>query len=65
MDGEVVFSDGHCTRIDEAAVLDALRRAFGRPATPHESERRTLVESLRPHVRAFYRDWMADASVMR
>ena len=65
VDGEPVFADGHCTRIDETAVLAELRRAFGRPATPHESERRTLVESLRPHVRAFYRDWMADASVIR
>lgn len=62
VDGEIVFADGHCTRIDEAAVLKELRGRFAEPDKPHEQERRSIVDSLRPHVRAFYRDWPGGAN---
>lgn len=57
VDGEIVFADGHCTRIDEAAVRAELRRRFAEPLKPHEQDRRRMAEALRPHMRVFYRDW--------
>lgn len=57
VDGEVVFADGRCTRIDEAAVVRELRARFAEPLKPHEHERRAMADALRPHVRAFYRGW--------
>jgi cytosine/adenosine deaminase-related metal-dependent hydrolase len=60
IDGEVVFADGRPTRFDGDAVVAELRRRFARPLAPHEQERRALATALRPHVRAFYRDWAID-----
>jgi cytosine/adenosine deaminase-related metal-dependent hydrolase len=62
VDGEVVFADGRCTRIDEAAVVRELRARFAQPLKPHERERCVMVESLRPYVRAFYRSWLDGGS---
>lgn len=62
VDGETVFADGHCTRVDEAAVVRELRTRFTQPLQPHEQERRAIAEALRPHVGAFYRGWLDGAS---
>jgi hypothetical protein len=62
VDGETVFADGHCTRVDEAAVVRELRARFTQPLQPHEQERRAIAEALRPHVGAFYRGWLDGAS---
>jgi cytosine/adenosine deaminase-related metal-dependent hydrolase len=62
VDGEVVFTGGRCTRIDEAGVVRELRARFAQPLKPHEQERRAIADALRPHVRAFYRSWLDGAS---
>jgi hypothetical protein len=62
VDGEVVFANGCCTRIDEAGVIRELRARFAQPLKPHEQERRAIVDALRPHVRAFYGSWLGGTS---
>jgi cytosine/adenosine deaminase-related metal-dependent hydrolase len=57
VDGETVYADGRATRFDEPAVRAELRRAFARPLSAGEAERRAIAQALRPWIRASYTGW--------
>jgi cytosine/adenosine deaminase-related metal-dependent hydrolase len=55
--GEVIYSDGRFTRVDQQAALRALHDDLARALSDDEVERRRLSRALLPHVKAFYRDY--------
>ncbi|MBM3571870.1 MAG: amidohydrolase family protein, partial [Alphaproteobacteria bacterium] len=58
--GEVIYADGRFTRVDRAAILDAIAEAFARPLSGAEIDRKRLAEAVYPHVKAFYDRWLPD-----
>lgn len=56
--GEVVYREGRFTRVDRAAVLEALARWFARPLSDEERARQALSRAIFPYVRAFYEGWL-------
>src|SRR5271155_2735394 len=53
-DGEVIYSDGKFTRVDQDGALRALHEDLQRALSDDEVERRKLSKALLPHVKAFY-----------
>jgi 5-methylthioadenosine/S-adenosylhomocysteine deaminase len=53
-DGEVIYADGHFTKVDRDGALRALHEDLQRALSDDEVERRHLSKALLPHVRAFY-----------
>jgi 5-methylthioadenosine/S-adenosylhomocysteine deaminase len=53
-DGEVIYENGHFTRIDKDAALKELHQDLSRALSDDEVERRQLSKALLPHVREFY-----------
>jgi cytosine/adenosine deaminase-related metal-dependent hydrolase len=60
-DGEVIYHDRQFTRVDQGAILGALHDAMRHALSQDEMQRRDLSQKLLPHVRAFYRDYIATA----
>ena len=56
--GDVIYTEGRFTRIDRAAILEAIAEAFARPLTEAEVDRKRLSEAVYPHVKAFYDKWL-------
>jgi cytosine/adenosine deaminase-related metal-dependent hydrolase len=58
-DGEVIYHDRRFTRVDQGAILGALHDAMRYALSHDEMQRRDLSQKLLPHVRAFYRGYIA------
>jgi 5-methylthioadenosine/S-adenosylhomocysteine deaminase len=56
-DGEVIYRDGHFTRVDRDGALKALHDDLQKALSNDEVERRQLSKALLPHVKSFYRDY--------
>jgi len=56
-DGEVIYRDGHFTRVDRDGALKALHDDLQKALSNGEVERRQLSKALLPHVKSFYRDY--------
>jgi len=56
--GEPVLQDGQCTRVNKAAMLEALAEALRVPLQPTEESRRQLSPTVFPHVKRFYDGWL-------
>jgi 5-methylthioadenosine/S-adenosylhomocysteine deaminase len=57
--GEWVYQDGRFTRIDRDAVLAEIAQRLARPLSEDELARQALAQDVLPHVRRFYRDYLA------
>jgi 5-methylthioadenosine/S-adenosylhomocysteine deaminase len=57
-DGEVIYDNGHFTKVDRDAALQSLHEELSKALTDDEVERRGLSKMLLPHVKAFYADYM-------
>ena len=53
-DGEIIYRNGHFTRVDRDSALKALHDDLQRALSDDEVERRGLSKALLPHVRRFY-----------
>jgi cytosine/adenosine deaminase-related metal-dependent hydrolase len=60
VEGEVIYHEGRFTRLDRAAVLDAIADAFARPLSEAEEARKRLSAAVFPHVKAFYDRWLPE-----
>lgn len=60
--GEVLYQDGHFTRLDRDSVLRALHKDLSRALANDEVERRGLAKALLPHVRRFYEGYCDSAA---
>jgi hypothetical protein len=60
-DGAIIYHDRRFTRVDQGAILGALHDAMRHALSHDEMQRRDLSATLLPHVRAFYRDYIATA----
>ncbi len=60
VEGEVIYHEGRFTRLDRAAVLDAIAEAFARPLSEAEEARKRLSAAVFPHVKAFYNRWLPE-----
>ena len=58
--GEVIYHEGHFTRLDRAAIHDQIAEAFARPLTEAEEARKQLAAAVFPHVKAFYDKWLPE-----
>jgi cytosine/adenosine deaminase-related metal-dependent hydrolase len=58
--GEWVYRDGRFTRVDRDAVLAEIAQRLARPLSEDELARQALAKDVLPHVRRFYRDYLAD-----
>jgi 5-methylthioadenosine/S-adenosylhomocysteine deaminase len=58
--GEIVCQDGRFTRVDRDETLERIARALAQPRNENETHRRWLRREVFPHVKAFYRDYLAD-----
>jgi cytosine/adenosine deaminase-related metal-dependent hydrolase len=56
-DGEIIYRNGHFTRVDRDSALKALHDDLQRALADDEVERRKLSKALLPHVKAFYKDY--------
>ena len=56
--GEPVVRDGTFTRLDKAAVLEALAASLRVPLDEGEAQRRRLSGEVFPHVKRFYDGWL-------
>jgi cytosine/adenosine deaminase-related metal-dependent hydrolase len=52
--GEIVYENGHFTRIDKDAVMNEIAVALNRPRTPQEERRRWMANAVFPYVKKFY-----------
>ena len=59
--GEVVYENGHFTKVDRTAALQALYDDLNKALAGDEIERRNLSKALLPHVRKFYAEYMDPA----
>ena len=57
IDGNVVFSKGKFTRVDEDTLLEEMSKVLSRAKTPEEVELRELSEIIMPAVKNFYSGW--------
>jgi len=57
--GDVVYQDGRFAHVDRDAVLKEIEEALAKPRNPQEQARRELGTAVFPHVKAFYRDYLA------
>src|SRR5262249_51804129 len=63
-DGEIIYRNGHFTRVDRDSALKALHDDLQRALADDEVERRKLSKALLPHVKAFYRHDFAPQSLV-
>jgi cytosine/adenosine deaminase-related metal-dependent hydrolase len=56
--GAPVLHNGQITRVDKAAVLEALAAALRQPLSQEETHRRQLARAVFPHVQRFYDGWL-------
>jgi cytosine/adenosine deaminase-related metal-dependent hydrolase len=64
-DGEVIYHEGHFTRVDRGAVLRQLQDQLARPLSAEEQARRAFAPALLPHVKAFYvKHWQEEKPKM-
>ena len=56
-DGEIIYRNGHFTRVDRDSALKALHDDLQKALSDDEVERRQLSKALLPHVKNFYRDY--------
>ena len=56
--GEVIYKDGHFTRIDRDAALRELAASLASPPDADEIRRRELARAVLPHVKRFYEGWL-------
>jgi cytosine/adenosine deaminase-related metal-dependent hydrolase len=56
-DGEIIYRNGHFTRVDRDSALKALHDDLQKALSDDEIERRRLSKALLPHVKNFYRDY--------
>lgn len=61
--GELIFNQGHFTKIDKSQVLQELARSLQVPLTPTEQYHRELSRRLFPYVKQFYQGWLDGVSV--
>jgi len=54
-DGEIIYRNGHFTRVDRDSALKALHDDLQKALSDDEVERRKLSKALLPHVKNFYR----------
>lgn len=58
--GDWVYQDRKFTRIDRDAVLADIAARFARPLSADEVARQALARDVMPHVRQFYRGYLAE-----
>jgi cytosine/adenosine deaminase-related metal-dependent hydrolase len=56
-DGEVIYRNGHFTRVDRDGALKALHDDLAKALSDDEVERRKLSKALLPHVKRFYTNY--------
>jgi 5-methylthioadenosine/S-adenosylhomocysteine deaminase len=56
--GEVLYHDGHFTRVDKEAALRELAASLAVPPRPDEVHRRELASALTPYVKSVYDGWL-------
>ncbi|MDG4889752.1 amidohydrolase family protein [Mesorhizobium sp. WSM4887] len=52
--GEIVYEEGHFSRIDREAIMERIEEVMSRPRTPLEDEARQTAKEIVRHIRASY-----------
>jgi hypothetical protein len=60
IDGRVVMRERRHLWVDKAKVADALREQSKRAATPEQRQIAELIAQIKPHITAFYRNWLPE-----
>lgn len=60
--GELIYTDGKFTRVDQAAALKALHDDLARALSDDEVQRRHLSKALLPHIKQFYNGYLDPAA---
>ena len=58
--GEVIFSGGRFTRIDEVAVMTELAETLAGPRTEDEECRRKMAKRTVTYAEKFFQGWLDD-----
>lgn len=58
--GEKIYHQGRFTKVDHTAVLSEIAHKLAAPRNAEEQTRRALSQTVFPHVKDFYRHYLAD-----